>query len=140
MVYELRLTILLTNSQFVYASVSPLRVQNAAPPFGGSAPIAVATIAVPTQQGQVPNQTTDQSPQAVAQIDANVRLGDSTLFAPIGALLAGQRAPIMGVSTTGSGWSPLAACRTGARSDRSGARPNHIRFRSRAWALRAIRP
>ncbi len=37
-------------------------------------------------------------------LDANVRAGDSTLYAPIGALLQGQSAPILGVSSTGSGW------------------------------------
>ncbi len=105
--YELRLTVLTTSSQFVHAQVSPLRVQNQPSPFGGvptSQPIV--PVGIPTQpiQPTQPVQNNNGSPMARATLDANVRFGDSTLYAPIGALLTGQSAPVIGVSSTGSGW------------------------------------
>ena len=107
--YELRLTIRLTNGSALYATVSPLRVENHPPAFAltpnspfvpSPAPVFPTTIPpfAPTPTLFNPN------PTATSLLNANVRVGDSTIYAAMGALLAGQQAPILGRSSTGSGW------------------------------------
>ncbi|MBI1255929.1 MAG: hypothetical protein GC204_00520 [Chloroflexi bacterium] len=112
--YELRLTVFTNSTQVRYARVSPLRVLNNLPPFAITPvsvslpqPSVIIVTATPTnaQFAQQPVQPpASGSPQVTAAIDANVRVGDSVGYAPVGALLNGQSAPILGVSSTGSGW------------------------------------
>jgi hypothetical protein len=45
-----------------------------------------------------------QGAMVVANVDANVRAGDSTAYPITGGLNAGQSAPVLGISSTGSGW------------------------------------
>jgi len=113
--YELRLTINVSSGQPVHARVSPLRVQNTAPPFALSPTVP----AIPTLVPQfVPTSVPDQalptlfptptafntSPEAVAVINGNVRAGDSTGYAVIGALQVNEQVTVVGRSSTGSGW------------------------------------
>ncbi len=111
--YELRLTIFTGANQAIYARVSPLRVINNLPPFAITPisvslppPSVIIVTATPSdlQIVQPPVQPANGSPQVTAAIDANVRAGDGVGYAPVGALLNGQSAPIIGVSSTGSGW------------------------------------
>jgi hypothetical protein len=43
-------------------------------------------------------------PYITANVNANVRSGDDIVYEAVGALLAGQTAPVLGLSCTGSGW------------------------------------
>jgi subtilase family serine protease len=45
-----------------------------------------------------------QGAMVAANVDANVRAGDSTAYPITGGLNAGQSAPVLGISSTGSGW------------------------------------
>ena len=108
--YEIRLTVITSSGQPIYSRVSPLRVMNTPSPFATQP--ALNIIAPPGAQPQptqfIPNATSPaaapQSPMAQANIDANVRAGDSTSYAPIGALRTGQTAPIIGRSTRSTWW------------------------------------
>ena len=114
--YELRLTVFTSNNQAVYAINGPLRIVNT-PPTGtvtptNSAPAFFVVTATPLAaiivqpQPQIQPQLTaaPQNPMAQAALDANVRAGDSTLYAPVGALLTGQTAPIIGRSARSTWW------------------------------------
>lgn len=112
-VYELRLTVFTSNNQPVYAVVRPVRVLNNPPLFAvtptlpsqPSQPPVIIVTATP-QQGLFVTATPEpsQNPEARAVIDANVRSGDGTVYPPIGALLNGETAPVIGISARGSGW------------------------------------
>ena len=107
--YELRLTVFLSGGQVTYARVAPLRVINNPPPFVATpppnAPVVIIVTATPSGVETHPQPTAvSQNPQVTAVLDANVRAGDNTIYAPVGALLQGQSAPILGVSSTRSGW------------------------------------
>jgi hypothetical protein len=102
--YELRLTILTTSTAPVYANVSPLRIENF-PLFATPSPTPFPTLIPPTPTLFLPPPTAvNTNPTATATINANVRAGDGTFYAAIGFLLQGQSAPLIGVSSTGSGW------------------------------------
>ena len=109
--YELRLTVFLSGGQVTYARVAPLRIINNPPPFVATPtpagpPAVIIVTATPSiiQPPQPQPTTVPENPMVTAALDANVRAGDSTLYAPVGALLQGQSAPILGISSTGSGW------------------------------------
>ena len=58
-----------------------------------------------TNNNTTPTTTANTTaPQAIADLNANVRQGDSTVFEIVGSLSGGQGAPIIGISNTGSGW------------------------------------
>lgn len=124
--YQLRLTANVSRQGPTHFVVSPLRVENFPPPFvnidepqptaeptsstGG--PIIIRPGSTPTQGGIVIVRPTlaatptsiSNDPIVTANVDANVRSGDSTAYPVIGSLPAGFQAAILGVSTTGSGW------------------------------------
>lgn len=105
--YELRLVILLTDGGRELVRVSPLRIENVPSPFAPIpiAPPTPALIATPLPaQPAAVTAPASAAPEVVAIIDANVRAGDDTTYASIGALLNGQRAPVIGRSASGSGW------------------------------------
>ncbi len=104
--YELRLTVLLRSGEGVISRVGPLRIENVPPPFAPvemPSPEATA-IAPPEAPTQVPVQPVGEPPRATARLNANVRAGDSTAYPIIGALMTNQAAPVVGISSTGSGW------------------------------------
>jgi serine/threonine-protein kinase len=44
------------------------------------------------------------APRVISQVNANVRAFDSTTAPVVGTLIAGQPAPVVGISSSGSGW------------------------------------
>jgi uncharacterized protein YgiM (DUF1202 family) len=130
--YELRLVVNVGGQSPQYFRVSPVRVVNDPAALSPFAPndARPPLLATPTQVGVFPsgaeatqialatlfagqNNVTPSagatlapstSPIVIAQIDANVRSGDSTAYPTVGSLLTGQSATIIGISTTGSGW------------------------------------
>ncbi|MCB9456425.1 MAG: SH3 domain-containing protein [Anaerolineaceae bacterium] len=110
-VYELRMTINIASAEPFYFRVSPLRVENNPPPFAvtptpqpviqatsTSVPQVVAPTLIPTPTAF------DTTPRVTAIVDANVRRGDSTQYEVMGALLTGQSAQVVGISSFGSNW------------------------------------
>jgi uncharacterized protein YgiM (DUF1202 family) len=101
-IYELRLTINVRGGQPVFFRLAPIRVENTPPPFAVVPTATQVPAALPTL---LPTPTAlDATPRVTARLNANVRLGDNTFYGTVGALLNGTTAPIIGISTTGSGW------------------------------------
>lgn len=107
--YEIRLTVNVRGENARFFRVSPLRIDNET---FNVAPTREPLLPTPTQLGGVSRPTVvavtptvaSTSPRVVALVNANVRSGDSTLYPTVGALLDGEAAEILGISTTGSGW------------------------------------
>ncbi len=89
--YELRLTVTTDNQTSVYYVVSPLRVGNAS--FLTATPIPAPAVT-----------GTLTTPRITANLTSNVRSGDGIGFPVVGYLVRGTSAPILGVSSSGSGW------------------------------------
>ncbi|MGB1285173.1 MAG: SH3 domain-containing protein [Aggregatilineales bacterium] len=119
--YEIRLTVNITDSVPQFFRVSPLRVDNSNMQMMEITPTPIPDTGIvratlppsPTAPGdtgtiatQSPNATPIPSGDNVvtAVVDANVRAGDNTQYARIGSLLAGESAPVIGISNSGSGW------------------------------------
>jgi hypothetical protein len=118
--YELRLTVNVRGDEQRIFRVSPLRVDNAnfQPPVAQATPTDtfVRPTLPPTPTGlpgSAPNVTIPiasptglsvNSPRVEATTNANVRSGDDTIYPRIASLTAGQTAPVLGISSTGSGW------------------------------------
>lgn len=104
--YEMRLTINIARQEPTHFVVRPLRVENELPPFVVQAtPTTVPTQpSVPTEPPAPPPTQVDTTPRVTATVDSNVRSGDSTRYPRIGFLFEGETAPIVGRSSTGSGW------------------------------------
>ena len=111
--YELRLTVNTGRERPEYYRVSPIRVENDPPPFVVAQPAPAD--AEPTQDmGEAPIEepapapepepTADTQPRVNATVNANVRAGDSTVYAVIGFLRDGESALVKGISNRGSGW------------------------------------
>ncbi|MBC8099121.1 MAG: hypothetical protein H7Y11_06740 [Armatimonadetes bacterium] len=107
--YELRLTVNVRASNPIFHIVSPLRIENdtpnSSPGQSTSQPgIITATPRLPrvTQVGTPTPFAT--GPTVTALTDANVRQGDDVAYQVVGSLLTGQSAPIVGISTRGTGW------------------------------------
>lgn len=125
--YELRLVVI-AGGRTQFFRVSPVRVLNnpaALSPFAGvvglptQSPIsgpaatqaALATLfasqgasTVATPAAPQPTRALAGGPEVIATTNANVRRGDSVAYPTVGSLLAGARAQILGISSTGSGW------------------------------------
>ncbi|MFW5772158.1 MAG: SH3 domain-containing protein [Phototrophicaceae bacterium] len=111
--YELRLTVNVTGAQAESIVVSPLRVMNELPDFisdidlgDTEQPSDVPTqVSPPTRPTLAPSPTTPSNePTVTANVDANVRSGDSVNYPRIDSLRAGQTAQVIGISSAGSGW------------------------------------
>ncbi len=113
--YEIRLTVNVPNQDPLVFEVAPLRVENTLSDFAlrnvqlFTLPGGLDAAVIPTDSSLAPISTPDvtiisTSPQATATIDANVRTGDDTVFSVAGVLRNGTTAPILGISSTGSGW------------------------------------
>ncbi len=102
-IYQLRLTVNVSQGDPVLVVVSPLRVQNTPSPFEAAptpTPLLPPSLPTPTPisaQGATPRVT-------VGDQNANVRQGDSVLYNVVGYLPAGTSAPILGISSRGTGW------------------------------------
>ncbi|MDE2638411.1 MAG: hypothetical protein OXI30_18740 [Chloroflexota bacterium] len=114
--YELRLTVNTGGAEPEHYRVSPIRVDNAAPPFMAEEQVTAVDEPEAPAEDQAPEPvvepasepepapTEDPRPHVVATVNSNVRAGDSTLYAVIGHLLEGDSALIKGVSSYGTGW------------------------------------
>jgi hypothetical protein len=125
--YEIRLAVT-TGTSRDYFRVSPIRIVNdpmSVSPYlalmmaqsgsgGGGSPAVMPTPTTPALS--FPTAAPTQPPPAVfatptltgpyvqSFVNANVRQGDSTAYPIVGSLPNGSTAPIIGISTTGSGW------------------------------------
>ncbi len=111
-IYELRLTINQRSGQTTNVSVLPLRVANELE-ICNQEPAAEPTSIVVLPPSATPGvviaptatPTLDPTPRVtVNRPSANVRQGDGTEFPIIGSLSQGQTAPIVGISSRGTGW------------------------------------
>ncbi|MCU0479723.1 MAG: SH3 domain-containing protein [Anaerolineae bacterium] len=114
--YEIRLSVNVPGQDPTFFIVSPLRVENSPSDFAlrniqlftlpnsleNGAVDAVTTPLVPVATEEIV--VTDGTPTATSTTDANVRAGDDTVYGRVGVLLTGTSAPILGISSTGSGW------------------------------------
>ncbi len=124
--YELRLTVNVNGAAPQIFRVSPLRIENEPPPFLelgaddmpdvfdqlGIATPDFSAIVTPTLASgglirptlPATPTTASTTPMVTALTDANVRTGDDTRYDPVGVLLTGQSASVIGISSLGSGW------------------------------------
>ena len=111
--YELRMTLNVTDGNPVYVIVSPLRVENTPSPF--ASPVIPVAEDTPIPQPSATPEPTVQAPTAVPTPDltpraevivnsAIVRTGDSTAYGIMDGLNLGTQVEIVGLSNTGSGW------------------------------------
>lgn len=114
--YQLQLVVNRTGGAPLRATVQPLRVQNDPAPYQGARyfgegavaaaptatppPVQLPATATPTA---IVTNTPTASVSITAAVEANVRLGDSTSYPPVGFLLEGQSAPVLGKSNR-SAW------------------------------------
>ncbi len=102
--YQLRLNVLTPGGDMAHQVVGPLRVEN-------EGMMAEDLIMAVEDEPMVTEETTPvpaETPRVTARLNANVRSGDSTRFRAIDALLTGESAPVLGVSSRGSGWFQIA--------------------------------
>ena len=104
--YELRLNVIVSGSEMLHRTLGPLRVENpvAAAPEIEAEEVAAVTETIVDETTPVP----DETPRVTARVNANVRTGDSTSFRAIDALLTGESAPILGISSRGTAWYQIA--------------------------------
>jgi uncharacterized protein YraI len=81
-------------------------VENEPPPFAvtPTAIPATPTLAFTPTPVPPPATATPSTPTVTSNVNANVRLGDGTQYPTVGSLLEGQSAPIVGISSFGTGW------------------------------------
>jgi len=104
--YEMRLTVNMTDGQQQYFRVSPLRIDNKT--FAPVQPPIQPTVMqrptlAPTPTSPSGGSTTG-APTVTATMNANVREGDSTAYNRVGTLLTGQTADIIGISPNVGRW------------------------------------
>ncbi len=105
--YQLRLNVIVSGSVMLHRTLGPLRVEKpaaAAPEMETESEAETETMAGVDETTPIP----DETPRVTARVNANVRAGDSTSFRPIDALLTGESAPILGVSSRGTSWYQIA--------------------------------
>ncbi len=111
--YEIRLTVNVPGQDPVIVTVSPLRVENSPSDFAlrniqlftlpGN--LAVESVVTPPLQPVTTEEaTTTTGPTVTSTVDANVRAGDDTVYSVVGVLRNGTSAPILGISSRGTGW------------------------------------
>jgi hypothetical protein len=105
-IYQVRLTVNVSQGNPVLFIVSPLRVQNTPSPFEATpmpSPTPLPPLPSPTL---VPAQ--DTTPRATIDVaggqSANVREGDSTFYKVVAYVPTGATARILGISNRGTGW------------------------------------
>lgn len=122
--YQLRLTANVSRQGPTHHIIAPLRVENVLPPFlETDTPVVVqptptqGSIVIighptPTSGGIIITRPTlaatptsiSNNPVVTANLDANVRTGDGTVYPVVGSLPSGFIAPVLGIADTGSGW------------------------------------
>ncbi|MEP7290343.1 MAG: SH3 domain-containing protein [Chloroflexota bacterium] len=105
--YELRLTVNVSQGTAVTSIVSPLRIENEPPPFAATpTPIPTATQAATFAPPPTAEPTLDTTPRVTisASPQGNIRAGDSTFYNIVTSVPTGTTARILGISNRGSGW------------------------------------
>lgn len=112
--YEIRLTVNGQAGESATFVLRPIRVENnpprfvmleAEPTFAPPAPDLATATPRPGRPTLMPSPTpVSSSPMVTANLNANVRAGDDTQYAIVGALRTNQSADVIGISSTGSGW------------------------------------
>ena len=124
--YELRLTVILRGEEIQHRTMGPLRIENAGAaeveagtemmmepeaepaameePEDEPEPEPMVEVATAVPEPEEAPAVMVESPQVTARVNANIRAGDSTSFHAIDALLTGERAPILGISSRNNGW------------------------------------
>ena len=103
--YELRLTMNTGAEEPQYFRVSPIRIENNAPPF-----VAEQQVIEEPQPDAEPaaepeaTATPDDTPRVIALVNSNVRAGDSIFYGIVGGLRESESATIKGVSSYNTGW------------------------------------
>ena len=100
-IYELQLVVNRNTGEPLRDTVAAVRVANQ-DALAGTATAPPILRATPTRT-LVPTATPAPNPTVTATIEANVRMGDSTLYPVVGFLLLGESAPVIGRSSR-SGW------------------------------------
>ena len=98
--YELRLNVASGAGDMAHQVVGPLRVENESMMADDMTMVMEEDMEEMEQMMPV----SAESPMVTARVNANVRAGDSTRFRIIGALGNGESAPVLGISSRGSGW------------------------------------
>ena len=98
--YELRLNVASGAGDMAHQVVGPLRVENES--MMADDMTMVMEEGMEEMEQMMP--VSADSPMVTARVNANVRSGDSTRFRVIGALGNGESAPVLGISSRGSGW------------------------------------
>ena len=114
--YEVRLKVITPADDMLFHVVGPLRVENEGMPVTAvvvpaEVIVPARVIVTPTAEVVVVREVTPvpvAAPMVTARVNANVRTGDSIRFRAIDALLAGESAPVLGVSSRDTGWYQIA--------------------------------
>ncbi len=105
--YELRLTVNVSQGTAVAQTVSPLRIENTPSPFAATpVPTLLPTSVLPTQPPPTIAPTQDLTPRVTisSSPSGNVRQGDSIFYNIIMSLPTGTSARILGISNRNTGW------------------------------------
>ena len=105
--YELRLTVNVSQGTAVTQIVSPLRIENVPSPFAATpVPTQLPTALIPTQPPATPVPTQDLTPRVTisSSPSGNVRQGDSIFYNIITSLPTDTTARILGISNRNTGW------------------------------------
>ncbi len=105
--YELRLTVNVSQGTAVTQIVSPLRIENVPSPFAATpTPTMMPATAIPTQPLATAVPTEDSTPRVTisSSPSGNVRQGDSTFYNIVVSVPLGTNARILGISNRGTGW------------------------------------
>ena len=104
--YQLRLTVNVSQGNPVFSVITPLRIENTLSPFEATPTPAIPPTPIPPPATAVP--TVDPTPRVTinppGSATGNVRQGDSTFYNIITSVPAGTVARILGISNRGSGW------------------------------------
>jgi len=105
--YQMRLTVNVSQGNPVFAIVSPLRIENTLSPFEATPTPAIPPTQIPPPATAIP--TVDPTPRVTISppgngATGNVRQGDSTFYNIITSVPSGTTARILGISNRGSGW------------------------------------
>ncbi len=105
--YQLRLTVNVSQGTPVFDIVSPLRVENTPSPFEvPPTPIPTNTPLATSTPLATPTPTEDLTPRVTitSSPTGNLRAGDSIFYNILASLPAGTTARILGISNRGTGW------------------------------------
>ncbi len=102
--YQMRLTVNVSQGNPVFAIVSPLRIQNTPSPFEVTPTPVFTFTPIPPPATAVPTQDTTPKVTITSSPSGNIRAGDSIFYNILTSVPGGTIARILGISNRGSGW------------------------------------